>query len=80
MIKLWKRWAARRELLFAAQCVAVSYTPELQANPYDPDDLHYLQTCAVRLAELEGKAGTVFSPVSSSGRVVKPLSEWAEGS
>ena len=62
MIRWYQRWCARRELLFAARCVAVSYTPELQAHPYDPDELHYLQKTAVKLYALEGKAGQVLEP------------------
>lgn len=63
MIKIYRRWAARRELLFAARCVAVSYTPELKTTtPYDPDELFYLQSCAAKLYGLEGKAGQVLEP------------------
>jgi hypothetical protein len=73
VIRWYKRWCARRELLFAARSVAVSYTPELEgSHPYDPDELFYLQACAVKLYELEGNAGEVFPTAKPPAR---PLSK-----
>jgi hypothetical protein len=49
-------------VLLAARGVAVSYTPELTAHQYDPDDLEELRRAVVALYACEGEHGVVLSP------------------